>query len=111
MSKEPNANCLVCGKPYYVCRDCNGINSWRRAACCPEHFQIRQVYLSHRDGELTDEQAKQGLQYIGVTSGDNLNEGYRQWVNNLFAPIVEYEEFIYEEPVVVTKKSSKKTKG
>lgn len=108
MSKQNNTQCLVCGKSYHVCRDCDSINSWRRAACCPEHFQVRQIFLSHRDGTLDDAQAKQGLEYIGVTNGDNFNEGYRKWFQKLFAPVVVDEPIFEDEPVVTTKKNHKK---
>lgn len=39
MAKKPNAICKICGKPYYYCRDCERLGSWRVVACSPECWQ------------------------------------------------------------------------
>lgn len=34
-----NATCFNCGKPYYVCRTCESIYSWKNITCSTECYQ------------------------------------------------------------------------
>lgn len=77
--------CYVCAKEYDACPNCEDshINPWRKTVCSREHFQIRDVYFQYRDGSISAAQAKEMLERIGITDGDNLKQGYQNFINEV----------------------------
>ena len=117
MSNQPNANCLVCGKAYHVCRDCKNANSWRFATCCPSHFQVRAIFLDYRDGLITLETARTQMARVGSLDISEFKDGYKKFFDLLYSksiPEPEVAEAVDEiviepEAVVPKKRRTKKT--
>ena len=117
MSNQPNANCLVCGKAYHVCRDCKNANSWRFATCCPSHFQVRAIFLDYRDGVITLDTARAQMARVGSLDISEFKDGYKKFFDLLYSksiPEPEVAEAVDEiviepEAVVPKKRRTKKT--
>lgn len=37
--RKNNATCVYCGKPYFVCRSCVGLYSWKQICDTPECYR------------------------------------------------------------------------
>lgn len=117
MSNQPNANCLVCGKAYHVCRDCKNANSWRFATCCPSHFQVRAIFLDYRDGVITLDTARAQMARVGSLDISEFKDGYKKFFDLLYSksiPEPEVAEAVDEiviepEAIVPKKRRTKKT--
>lgn len=88
MSNQPNANCLVCGKAYHVCRDCKNANSWRYATCSPAHFQIRAIYLNYRDGLIDLDRARAQMNRVEHSDWHDFKSGYQKFFELLYPTVV-----------------------
>lgn len=58
---QANAECMLCGKKYYVCRPClknkdKGIYGWRLFACCPQCYQIYVSMNAYKEGKMSKEE-------------------------------------------------------
>ena len=117
MSNQPNANCLVCGKAYHVCRDCKNANSWRFATCCPSHFQVRAIFLDYRDGVITLDTARAQMARVGSLDISEFKDGYKKFFDLLYSKSIPepevadaVDEIVIEpEAVVPKKRRTKKT--
>lgn len=117
MSNQPNANCLVCGKAYHVCRDCKNANSWRFATCCPSHFQVRAIFLDYRDGVITLDTARAQMARVGSLDISEFKDGYKKFFDLLYSKSIPepevaaaIDEIVIEpEAVVPKKRRTKKT--
>lgn len=117
MSNQPNANCLVCGKAYHVCRDCKNANSWRFATCCPSHFQVRAIFLDYRDGLITLDTARAQMARVGSLDISEFKDGYKKFFDLLYSKSIPEPEVsdavgeivIEPEAVVPKKRRTKKT--
>lgn len=117
MSNQPNANCLVCGKAYHVCRDCKNANSWRFATCCPSHFQVRAIFLDYRDGIITLDTARAQMARVGSLDISEFKDGYKKFFDLLYSKVIpepEVAELVGEividpEAVAPKKRRTKKT--
>ena len=105
--KKPNAECKVCGAGYTICHDCTSVNSWRIAACSRQHYQIRQIFLSFRDGLISADVAKEMLDRVGEFDYSAFTPGYKAFFTMLYAePAVDVQNVDVDEEVVepITKK-------
>ena len=117
MSNQPNANCLVCGKAYHVCRDCKNANSWRFATCCPSHFQVRAIFLDYRDGVITLDTARAQMARVGSLDISEFKDGYKKFFDLLYSKSIPEPEVsdavgeivIEPEAIVPKKRRTKKT--
>ena len=117
MSNQPNANCLVCGRAYHVCRDCKNANSWRFATCCPSHFQVRAIFLDYRDGIITLDAARAQMARVGSLDISEFKDGYKKFFDLLYSKAIpepevaeSVDEIVIEPELVVPKKRrTKKT--
>ena len=111
--KHPNAECKVCGEGYTICHDCTSVNSWRIAACSRQHYQIRQIFLSFRDGIISADVAKEMLDRVGEFDYSAFTPGYRAFFTMLYAePAVDVQSVEDDEVVVeLTPKKRRSTKA
>ena len=99
--QQPNAVCKVCGAGYRICRDCTSVNSWRVAACSRQHYQIRQIFLSFRDGLISADVAKTMLSRVGDFDYSAFTPGYRAFFTMLYAePVVDVQSVEADAEVV-----------
>ena len=98
---KTNAECKVCGAGYMICQDCTSVNSWRIAACSRQHYQIRQIFLSYRDGLISADVAKEMLDRVGEFDYSAFTPGYRAFFTMLYAvPAVDVQSVEADEVVV-----------
>ena len=111
--QKPNAVCKVCGADYRICRDCTSMNSWRVSACSRQHYQIRQIFLSFRDGLISADVAKTMLDRVGEFDYSAFTPGYRAFFTMLYAvPAVDVQSVEDdEETVELTPKKRRSTKA
>lgn len=98
-------NCIICGSEYEVCRACptTTLNTpWRRICDTPVHYQVYMLIQDLRAGTVTKPEAKEMLIRLNVTK-DKLDD-FLPGVKAFLLPV--FEE---EEPVIVTKRKTKKT--
>ena len=77
--KEPNAQCIICGKRYHICNDCKNIKSafpWRTVADTVTCYKIFMALKQYLDGDISKEEAKDILSNINIGSLDS----YTDWV-------------------------------
>ena len=114
MGKQANAVCQVCGAPYHICHDCTSVNSWRVAACSSQHYQIRMIFLQHRDGLISEDMAKEMLARVGELDFSGFTAGYKAFFEKLYEPPVvgiDDVDVAEQEPVAtaVKRRRTKKT--
>ena len=111
--QKPNAVCKVCGADYRICRDCTSMNSWRVSACSRQHYQIRQIFLSFRDGLISADVAKTMLDRVGEFDYSAFTPGYRAFFTMLYAePAVDVQSVEVDESVVApTQRKRRSTKA
>lgn len=64
------ATCMICGKEYEVCKKCPSTTQytpWRKMCDTEDHFKLLMLYQDYRDGITTAEEAKDQLDYLGIT--------------------------------------------
>lgn len=64
MAQKTNHRCIICGKLYYHCNDCDRMKTftpWRRVACSSECYQTYLAWRMYQDGEMTAEEMKEVL--------------------------------------------------
>ena len=64
MAQKTNHRCIICGKMYYHCNDCDRMKTftpWRRVACSSECYQTYLAWRMYQDGEMTAEEMNQKL--------------------------------------------------
>lgn len=64
MAQKTNHRCIICGKKYYHCNDCDRMKTftpWRRVACSSECYQTYLAWRMYQDGEMTAEEMKKVL--------------------------------------------------
>lgn len=86
---KANATCKVCGKPYYICKQCvrlqaNGVYSWRLDADSEQCFKVFMVLEDFREKRMTKEMAKAALESIPVSDIATLTDDARATVDAIF---------------------------
>lgn len=102
MSKELNAVCDICGRPYKVCRTCKEIKEfipWRTVTDTLQHYQIFLV-LSEYTKTKDKEEAKERLSNCDLSDLETFNERVKTVI----------KEIIEEPENKSQKKSIKKSK-
>lgn len=107
MPKKSNAICQVCGTPYYICKNCEKLNSWKTSACSTQHFQIRQIYLQYRDKLITLKQATTMLSHLGEIDYSNFTDGYKAFFEMVYMPVPDPSDEVKEQAIPKKKKSTK----
>lgn len=102
---KANANCVVCGKPYYRCESCiklrnQGIVSWRLYCDTSMCFNVYSIFESYKRGIKTKEDIRRIISEND--SIPNLTEEYKNILNEILFEKVEVKP--EEEPVVVEEK-------
>ena len=83
------SNCLLCGVEYEVCKLCTQVKRyypWKIDFDSPRHFQIYAIVKDVRAGALTNEEAKERLDKLGVDADEVA--GFVQSVQDTLKPIV-----------------------
>lgn len=73
MATKNNANCTICGKPYYVCMSCLDsmrLSPWKIHTDTAEHFKISQIVHGVATNVYTKEEAKIKLKNVNLNDMD-----------------------------------------
>lgn len=70
---KANAQCVVCGQPYYRCEKCiklgsQGIFTWKLVTDTPQCFQIKSILDSYEAGLASEDDVRSAMESISVHS-------------------------------------------
>lgn len=77
--KEPNTECIICGKKYYVCGNCKETTeflSWRTIADNPTCYKIFMTLNEYLNKSIDKQEAKRQLTNTDLSKLDT----YADWV-------------------------------
>lgn len=107
MAENINANCMICGKGYYMCLSCKDmvrLRPWQLHTDTSEHYKIYQILHGHTTGVYSDKEAKEKLQLVDLSDVDT----FRPEVKAAIHKIMDYvEQSILEENTVDEEKPKK----
>lgn len=72
MTNKINHHCIICGKGYYHCNDCNEMKSfspWRKVACSTECYQAYLAFMEYRDDDHDALKFVKQIDWIGIELG------------------------------------------
>lgn len=73
-------SCLVCGKEYKYCKDCERNHSYKEITCNPIHYSIFIVIIEYRDRVINKEKAIEKLNNLNITYSNYQNY---TWENSI----------------------------
>ena len=112
MSEQYNAKCDICGKPYKICRSCQGIQSfqpWRTVVDTLPHYTI---YLALAEYEKTKNKdiAREELEKCDLSERDSFNKNIKKALDEIFSKEETKEKTVVTEKVSVKRSSQNSTK-
>jgi hypothetical protein len=104
MAEKNNANCTICGKPYYVCMSCLDamrLSPWKIHTDTAEHFKVSQVVHGVSTNVYTKEEAKTKLKNINLDDLDTFRPHIKKIIKDILKedkPVAEAVNKV-EEPI------------
>lgn len=93
-------NCMICGKTYKYCPDCEKVESYKDVVDSPVCYSIYLTVIEHRDKVIDSNKAVDKLKDVKMTK-DNLNKfELRDVIKNMILDI--YNNATQEESIDVT---------
>ena len=86
MAEKNNANCTICGKPYYVCMSCLDamrLSPWKIHTDTAEHFKVSQVVHGVSTNVYTKEEAKTKLKNINLDDLDTFRPHIKKIIKDI----------------------------
>ena len=108
---KANANCAICGKPYYRCERCiklgmQGLQHWKLHCDTPNCYQIYFVLENYKAGHLDAEQAILELNSLNADIASMVvSDKYRAIYDDVVAINAQLHETIPQTTKKTTKKS------
>lgn len=88
MAEKFNANCKICGKPYYMCMACESVknlNPWKIHTDTSEHYKIFQILHGYSTKVYSKEEAKQRLGNVDLSDLRELRENIQNVIKTIMA--------------------------
>lgn len=88
MSNEINHYCIICGKGYHACNNCNEIKTytpWRSLTDTIEHFQLYMVLQDYINKRITKAEAKKELSNFNLSEKDTFKDSAKNAINEILA--------------------------
>ena len=99
MAEKNNAECKICGKPYYVCRSCASsmkLHPWKTFTDNADCYKVFQAVKGFSTGVYTKEEFKSKLKNIDLSDLEN----YRDHIKSLIKDTLKEDEVVVEEFVI-----------
>lgn len=98
MAEKNNAECKICGKPYYACMSCADsmkAHPWKVFTDTSEHYKVFQVVRGLSTGVYTKDEAKEKFKNIDLKD----IESFRPHIRDIIKDVLKEEKVIAEEVV------------
>jgi len=105
-------NCMICGKTYKYCPDCERTESYKDVVDTPICYSVYLTVIEHRDKVIDSDKAIEKLTSVGMTK-DKLNKfELRDVIKNMILDIYgnEKADEVSEEPIIMSNIKKRKSK-
>lgn len=99
MSKELNAECLICGAKYHSCMSCREqkeIKPWRNITDTVEHYKIFLIVSDYNSGKITKEDAKSKLENVKYDI-KSLKENIQKTISEITSNTTDKKKIVEKE--------------
>ena len=86
MAEKYNANCSICGRPYYKCISCKdtmALNPWKAFCDTAEHYKVHQIISGFNSGVYTKDEAKTRLNNVDLHDLNSFRTNIKKIVKDI----------------------------
>lgn len=112
MAEKTNANCKICGKPYYMCMACESVknlNPWKMHTDTSEHYKIYQIIHGYSTKIYNKEEARKRLENVNLSDLHELRANIQEMIRTIMTEDGYCIEKNVGKPKIVRKKRVQKT--